>query len=159
MWFVLPNEGVTPEELLKDEECLRFLTGDKESWRYKSKADKLYVNKSIPKFDVASETDLKEGLTRLGVTDVFDRHVADFTPLTNEIPIEVTEAKHDARVSIDEKGCTAVAFTMIPPAAGAAPIRTVEEIDFILDRPFLFFITDSSNIPLFAGIVNQPAGK
>jgi hypothetical protein len=31
-----------------------------------------------------------------------------------------------------------------------------EIIDFIVDRPFLFAITNHYNIPLFAGIVNEP---
>ena len=31
-----------------------------------------------------------------------------------------------------------------------------EEIDFTLDRPFLFVVTGAGNLPLFVGIVNQP---
>jgi len=34
-----------------------------------------------------------------------------------------------------------------------------DEIDFVLDRPFLFAITNSwrdSGLPLFVGVVNQP---
>jgi serine protease inhibitor len=30
-----------------------------------------------------------------------------------------------------------------------------EEIDFVLDRPFLF-VVQSDNMPLFTGIVNNP---
>ena len=41
------------------------------------------------------------------------------------------------------------------PGAGAAP-PPEEIIDFILDRPFLFLITEGSGVPLFAGTVNQP---
>ena len=36
-----------------------------------------------------------------------------------------------------------------------SPAPPDEIIDFVLDRPFLFFVTNS-NIPLFAGAVNQP---
>ena len=31
-----------------------------------------------------------------------------------------------------------------------------DEVDFVADRPFLFVITDNDNLPLFAGVVNQP---
>jgi hypothetical protein len=30
-----------------------------------------------------------------------------------------------------------------------------DEIDFVLDRPFLFVITGEDGLPLFIGIVNQ----
>ena len=32
-----------------------------------------------------------------------------------------------------------------------------DEVDFTLDRPFLFLLTSSQGQPLFAGVVNQPA--
>ena len=31
-----------------------------------------------------------------------------------------------------------------------------EVIDFVLNRPFLFVITDAAELPLFAGVVHQP---
>ena len=40
------------------------------------------------------------------------------------------------------------------PGAGS-PMPPDEIIDFVLDRPFLFVITNA-NIPLFAGVVNDP---
>ena len=40
------------------------------------------------------------------------------------------------------------------PGAGS-PMPPEEIIDFILDRPFLFVISND-NIPLFAGVVNEP---
>ena len=36
-----------------------------------------------------------------------------------------------------------------------APADEVEEIDFTVDRPFLFAIMSDDNLPLFAGVVNQ----
>ena len=40
--------------------------------------------------------------------------------------------------------------------AGAA-MPPSEEVDFPLDRPFVFLITNSDgSLPLFAGIVNNP---
>ena len=157
MWFLLPDEGVTPEELLSDREAMDvLLTGQRNQWENQKY---LIVNKSIPKFDVSSQFDLKEGLQAMGVTDVFDPAVSDFTPMTTGVdaPIILSQASHAARVVIDEEGCTAAAFTVMP-YAGAAPPPD-EEVDFVLDRPFLFCITGGSGLPLFVGIVNCPAGS
>lgn len=156
MWFLLPDEGVSPEELLVDAEAMDFLfTANKYDWE---KQKSLFVNKSIPKFDVSSQFDMKEGLRALGIMDVFDPAVSDFTPMTTDVgvPIALSQANHAARVVIDEEGCTAVAFTVMAGNGAAAPPD--EEVDFILDRPFLFCITGTSGLPLFVGIVNCPVG-
>lgn len=158
MWFILPDEGVTPEKLLSDEQVLDFLlntvfTTDPIEWE---NSKLLMVNKAIPKFDVSSQFDLTEGLQALGVTDVFDETVSDFTPMTTDVdmPVIVSEVNHAARVMIDEEGCTATAFTELP-AVGAMPPPD-DEVDFVLDRPFLFCITGISGLPLFVGVVHQP---
>lgn len=156
MWFLLPDEGTSPEDLLSDSEALDFLfTSDKYQWENHKL---LLVNKSIPKFDVASQFDLGEGLQALGVTDVFDRDVSDFTPAINIKGIYLSKAEHAARVQIDEEGCTAAAYTVMAMEAGAADIPD-DGVDFILDRPFVFCITGTSGLPLFVGIVNYPAGE
>lgn len=154
MWFLLPDEGVTPEELLKDAEAARFLfSGEKSQWENQKH---LFVNKAIPKFDVSSQLDLGEGLKALGITDIFDAERSDFTSLTTDadLPIVLSQANHAARVVIDEEGCTAAAFTELSPAGAAPPPD--EEVDFVLDRPFVFCITGESGLPLFVGVVNSP---
>lgn len=157
MWFLLPDEGVTPEELLADEEAAEFLfTVDKYEWENQKY---LIVNKAIPKFDVSSQFDLGDGLKALGVTNVYDSAVSDFTPMTTDagVPIALSKADHAARVMIDEEGCTATAFTVIAGDGAAAPPDG--EVDFVLDRPFLFCVTGGSGLPLFVGVVNSPAGN
>ena len=148
MWFILPNEGITPEQLLNDEEALTFLSSSQKEKNTKS----ALVHYSVPKFDVSSDLDLKNGMKNLGITDVFDSARSDFSSLVDSSGIEVTNAQHSARVTIDEDGCTAVAFTYLCGATGGIP----DEIDFTLDRPFLFAITSDVGLPLFVGIVNQP---
>ena len=109
---------------------------------------------ALPKFDISSDLDLRPGLRALGVTDALDPEQADFSPLTDEELIYLAQAKHAARVSVDEKGCTGAAYTVMDIRAGAA--LPPEEIDFIQNRPFLFLITDSTGLPLFFGTVNRP---
>ena len=41
-------------------------------------------------------------------------------------------------------------------SACAAAMPPEDEVDFVLDRPFLFVLTNEDGLPLFAGIVEQP---
>ena len=52
----------------------------------------------------------------------------------------------------------AAAFTVMAMSGAAAPPDEIEEIDFTVDRPFLFVIMSSDNLPLFTGIVNRIEG-
>ena len=150
MWFLLPDEGVTPEELLADEAALDLLLGSGESVESKY----LIVNLSVPKFDIASELDLTASLNNLGITDVFDPASADFSPMTADTEAYLSQARHAARVAIDEEGVTAAAYTVMMTSGAAAPPE--EEVDFALNRPFVFVITGTDGLPLFVGIVHQP---
>ena len=150
MYFILPDEGVSVDELLADGEALRFLQKPA-SWE---NAAYPIIRLTLPKFDVVSDLDLIEGLKALGVTDVFDARVSDFTPMTRDMPAYVSKAEHAARVTVDEEGVVAAAYTVMAASGGAMPPE--DEIDFVLDRPFLFVITGTTGLPLFAGVVNQP---
>ena len=151
MWLILPDEGYTTADILASDDYLR-MTMNHGSWQDKKS---FKVNLSLPKFDVVSQMDLIEGMKALGVTDIFDDTNADFSPLTDTTGLYVGQIGHAARVTIDEKGCRAAAFTVIA-APDAAPPSEWEEIDFVLDRPFLFVVSSRDNLPLFAGVVNEP---
>lgn len=150
--FLLPDEGVTPEALLEDPEALSFLLTEN-VWNWENSKN-LIVHLSVPKFDVSSQLTLNQALWDLGITDAFQPDKADFSPLTGAEEVSLSEIKHGTRIAVDEKGVTASAYTIIP-GPGAAP-HPEEEIDFTLDRPFLFAVYGEDNLPLFVGIVNQP---
>ena len=98
--------------------------------------------------------DLKDGLINLGITNCFDSRKSDFSSLCENDDLSISKVEHGVRVSIDEEGVVASAFT-VEPLAGSAP-PSEEIIDFILDRPFIFVITSEDGLPLFTGVVNQP---
>lgn len=148
MWFILPDEGMTTEDVLNNGTYMdMILSNEWEDYKY------MKVNLSVPKFDVASTMDLSEGLKEMGMTKVFTEYDAEFTNLTSDSPIWLTGANQSVRVQIDEEGVKAAVYIEIPGAGAAAPPDEI--IDFVLDRPFLFVITNE-NIPLFAGCVNHP---
>ena len=152
MWFILPDEGVSVDEVLASDEYMQLMLNPWD-WDEVSTPE---INFSVPKFDVSSQIDLIGGLKSLGVTDVFDPSISDFTPMTTDVDeIYISQALHGARVAIDEEGVTAAAYTVMTADAGAA--MPDEEIDFTLDKPFIYAITTNDNLPLFTGVVNNPA--
>lgn len=149
MWLFLPDEGIAPESIVA--EVTAFLRLQKEG---RANEKSLRINLSVPKFDVASDSELSDTLKALGVTDIFTPQTADFSAiLPKDDGGYIDQVRHAARVLIDEKGVTAAAFTVINRAGAAMPPEN--EMDFTLDRPFLFVVESRDALPLFAGIINQ----
>ena len=97
---------------------------------------------------------MKDALQTLGVNACFDPANADFSPLlADDVDAFISEVKHGARVTIDEEGVTAAAYTVMMLCGSAMPPS--DEIDFTVDRPFIFAITGESGIPLFIGVVRN----
>lgn len=153
MRFVLPDEGSTALSMLSDQSAMDYLTGSvaRNDERYKSCEMKL----SVPKFDITSELELSEALKALGITDVFGSS-ADFSPLA-DAGASLSKVVHDARITIDEDGCTAAAFTTEIPAMGGIFDEYIKH-DFILDRPFAFSVVSETGETLFLGTVSAPRG-
>lgn len=149
MVFYLPNEGVDVRALASDPEVFEATKPvENEAWSYPM------VHLSLPKFKVTAKTDLIETIRALGVTDALDYTVSDFTPLTTEKDeIYVSKAEHAAMIEIDEEGVTGAAYTQLELAEGAAEPN--EEIDFVVDRPFMFVVTSRDGSILFSGIVQN----
>ena len=150
MWFILPDEGKSINDVLFQGEYLDLITSLKseiENTKY------MKVNLSVPKFNIQTSADLRPGLENMGITDLFQPDKADFSAAF-DTPAFITAANQAVRVEVDEQGVKASAYIELPGAGAAAPPEEI--IDFILDRPFLFVIADNSGIPLFAGTVNQP---
>lgn len=150
MWFILPEIDTTVEELVKSNAFVDYILREP----YMSNNNVKYVEAKVPKFDISSTVDLIPKMKNMGISKVFSSGIADFSPLTNKLMLEVSSATHSARVKIDENGCEAAAFTVMDIKATA--MMPQEPIIFKADRPFLFMITDNYAGILFTGIVNNP---
>lgn len=153
MWLILPDEGKTVEEILAGEQYMDMIANphgyEQENGKY------MKVNLSLPKFDIRASGDLQSDLAALGVTEIFDPNAADFSDsVEGHFPVWLTGVNQATRVAIDEEGVTAASYIEIPGAGAAMPPEEI--IDFILDRPFIFIITNRYELPLFAGVVNEP---
>ncbi len=153
MVFVLPDEGYTPEDLLAEGEVLTFLNQRQyEDWAAGTRYD---VHLSLPKFDVSSNLNLLDTLQAMGITDILQPGLADFSPLLpDDADAALSSATHAARVKVDEEGVEAAAYTVLSTEDTA--VEPPERLDFVLDRPFLFTVSGATGSMLFAGVVNHP---
>lgn len=144
MVFVLPNEGTEVQDLLATPQALEeALTGGQEHsgelvWK-------------IPKFDNQSNLFLTEALQRLGITHAFQPD-GDFSALTPQAAW-ISSIQQQARVTINEEGVAAAAFTSIDYVGAGFP---EDRAEMILDRPFLYAITSQTGSLLFLGICQDP---
>ncbi len=146
MVFVLPDEGVDAASLLSDPES---------AFEAAKGADREYVsiNLSLPKFSFENEIDLVESLKTLGMVKAFNEGEADLSGIS-DLPSFVSSARQGTVITVDENGLEAAAFTEIVATLESAPAKTV---DMVFDRPFLFIVQSNAGVPLFVGIVQNPA--
>ena len=112
------------------------------------------IHFTAPKIDISSELSLDACLKSLGVTDLMRPDTADFTgSLTPETGFALSETRQMARFVMNEDGIEAAAITVFP-AAGALPMEL--EVDFVLNRPFLFAAVSPKGLPLFIGVFSTP---
>ena len=148
MTFILPENGLAPEELLRDPGFLKSLDFGGEEAAFGE------VRWSMPKFDAECSLDLRGALRQMGVTDVLDPDRADLSALT-DLDAFVNGVSQLTRVKAEEKGVEAAAVTIIDACESCAPAEEVRVCEMDLDRPFLFLL-EVSGAPLFVGIINSP---
>ena len=146
MFFVLPEEGTAPEELLSDTSFLSSLSSGAADVQYGT------VEWSVPKFDLSADLDLINTLKGLGITDLLEAGKADLSGLTS-LDTFLTQAEQMTRVSVDEEGVEAAAVTILEPKAGASE-PSDQAFVMNLNRPFLFVLRNQG-VPLFVGVVNE----
>jgi len=147
MTFYLPNEGISASDLLSKQEALDLLLARDYEDRYNGE-----VVIQLPKFSYGATLDLKEGLTDLGLGPIFSQE-ADFSSMVNTSPLFVSNIIQSSHIAVDELGVEAASFTQIDYAGSALP---KEKCEMILNRPFVFTITNWQGICLYVGLVNNP---
>jgi serpin B len=87
--------------------------------------------------------------------DAFNPDVADFSGITDDETLMITDVLHKAKVTVDEEGTEAAAATAV--IIGLTSAMPEEPISLIIDRPFMFMIRHQpTNTILFMGRVTQP---
>ena len=111
---------------------------------------------TMPKFEFDSEFSLKDTLSDMGMQDAFSPDEADFSGMTGNRELFISDVIHKAFVAVDEAGTEAAAATAVIVGTTSAPVGPLAEVT--LDRPFIFLIRDiETGAILFVGRVLNPA--
>ncbi|MGB2983343.1 MAG: serpin family protein [Candidatus Bipolaricaulia bacterium] len=112
------------------------------------------ISLGLPRFEYTYEASLVPPLRTLGMTDAFDGERADFSGITGERDLVISDVVHKAFVSVNEEGTEAAAATAVVFRATGMP---AEPLTLTVDRPFLFVIRDRpTGSILFIGRVLEP---
>lgn len=111
----------------------------------------------LPRFAIQSDVlSLDDSLKTLGVP-LFDAATGPLTGVVADAePLWLSNAVQKAMISVDEKGTTAAAVTVMAMAGTAMPEPT-PPFEMNCNRPFVFVLYGGrDNQILFTGVVNQP---
>lgn len=112
------------------------------------------VSISLPLFKFESKFSLKKALTSMGMPVAFSRD-ADFSGMTGNRELSISDVIHQAFVEVDETGTEAAAATAVVMTATAMPLQPIQ---MTVDRPFIFLIRDiKTGAIIFVGKVVNPS--
>ncbi|XP_052348553.1 probable serpin E3 [Oncorhynchus keta] len=142
----LPSDRKTPLSSLESQITPRAVA----TWDTGLRRTKMDV--FLPRFKMQSRFNLRLVLPSMGVRDAFNPMAADFTGISAEEGLYVSDAFHEARIEVTEDGTKAAAATaMVLLKRSRAPV-------FKADRPFFFLLRQvSTGSVLFMGRVMNPA--
>jgi serpin B len=110
----------------------------------------------LPRYTLTSAFSLSQTLGDMGMPLAFDLDRADFSGISTDEKLFISEVLHKAFVDVNEKGTEAAAATGVVVSVLAAVVQ-IKPVVFRADHPFLFLILDSRNRSiLFMGRVVNP---
>lgn len=149
MRLILPQPEISIDQVLQ-----ALSESDENLWKNTILAD---INLKMPRFALENKMDLTPTLQALGMKKAFSGG-ADFSSMS-DVATYISLVQQATRLKVDEDGSEGAAVTVIEGYLSdlMRPLPE-EEVDFFLDRPFLFQIIESSTgTVLFMGQVGSPA--
>ena len=117
------------------------------------RAQDMTVYATIPEYKVEFSENLNALLEQNGINQIF-ADSADYSPVTDKIPLKTDGIIHKAYIEVDRRGTKAAAVTFDYVVAGCAP--DFEYRNVTLDRPFIYAIMhNDTGLPVFIGKVNN----
>ncbi len=147
MTLILPDQGeFGAVESALSAESYRAMTNG---------LDYKLVDVQMPKFDFDTSVNANNILVALGMGEAFDASTADFSGMTDEDKLVISDVIHKATITVDESGTEAAAATAVIMKLTAA--LPEDALKLVLDRPFLFFVEHQpTGSILFMGRVVEP---
>lgn len=110
----------------------------------------------FPRFDIGTSTSLRPTLEALGMPVAFTE-AADFSGMTTDEPLAISDVVHEANITVDEDGTEAAAATAVVMEATSDAIPD-EPVEIVFDRPFVFALRDRSTGAItFLGRIGDPS--
>lgn len=146
MRLILPQPEISIDQVLQ-----ALSESDENLWKNTILAD---INLKMPCFTLENKMDLIPALQALGMKKAFTNE-ADFSSMS-DIPTYISLVQQATHLKVDEEGSEGAVVTVIEGDL-MSPLPE-EEVDFFLDRPFLFQILEpATGTVLFMGQVGSPA--
>lgn len=112
------------------------------------------VRVKMPKFKLSSSADLSDPLKAMGMKNMFDATVADFSGIDGTRTLFVDFVKQEVAIEVNEEGSEAAAATGMGMMMRSMPLPPEQ---FTVDHPFLFYIRDKlTGMLLFQGRIANP---
>lgn len=138
--------------LYKDAEFMKFIT-EREDYS----KNYCFVNLKLPKLDLENETNLLPVLKKMKIVSITSPGKKNFC-ITDCDELYLSAAEQKTRLVVNEEGIEGASCVELGIACAGAPAK-LEERDFYIDRPFAFVISRGIQLPIFAGVVNNPNMK
>ncbi|MDT9184728.1 serpin family protein [Limnospira sp. PMC 289.06] len=110
----------------------------------------------LPRFQLEYEVGLNDSLKSMGMDIAFDPNQADFSNLTPDNNVRISEVKHKTFVEVNEEGTEAAAVTSVTVFTESTP-SIPEPFSMVVNRPFFLAIRDNqTRTILFMGSIVDP---
>lgn len=137
MIFILPEEGVSPQELIADPAAFEEMFYPKAEEEFAE----CRIRWSVPKFSFDCEYDLIDTLKKLGLETALDQDRADFSAMDgggNADKLYLSRVRKGIHACVAENGIGAASYTLVALQAEGISEPADRLVEMTLDRPFLF---------------------
>lgn len=111
----------------------------------------------IPKFKQENDYDLAQVLAKMGMPSAFKAGTANFSGITGERNISISDVVHKTFIEVGEEGTEAAAATAVIMMKTSLMPQQKDAIEFRADRPFIYLIKDNnSGAVIFIGKYAKP---
>lgn len=145
--FIMPIPGYSLEQLLQEPSTMNeiFLNSNTD-------AETADVSLKFPAFTVTSTINFKNTITALGISNLYQAG-DEWTGFTN--PQEpISSIIQQVTLTVDENGCNSKSPSS-ETMDTASTISAPRQIELTINRPFLFIVRSSEDLPILTGIIND----
>lgn len=153
MKFIVPKDGFGVDDIF-NYKTLKEVNNIKD---YKGIDDvnmiEHFTRVLFPEFSVSLKKEISSDLKNLGIKRIYGN--ADFTNIT-DIPAYVGATIHATKLNVDARGFEGAAVTVFEVPESDAPSDYEKVLhELVVDKEFVFILTNSKNIVLFTGVIKN----